>query len=81
MYNNMEILYRKMERLYRNQHFYYQRNRAHKENLAEMELKMKMMKLWKVGVLVLCGVLQFFIVRRMIDRKNPVNGYNSVPTV
>lgn len=51
-----------------------------------MEMKMKMMKLWKVGVLVLCGVLQFFVVRKMIDRKNPVgaggeNGYKSVPSV
>lgn len=71
LYSRMEVLYRNMERLYRNQHFYYERNRVHKEILGNLQSKLRIMKVWKVLVLVLGGWFQIWLVKRIIDKKNP----------
>ncbi len=65
----MDVLYRSMERLYRNQHFYYERNRAQKEILEDLQVKVKFIKGWKIIILLACGVLQYFVIKKMIDRK------------
>lgn len=65
----MDMLYRNMERLYRNQHFYYERNRAHKEVLDGLQMKVKLIKGWKIIILLVCGALQYFVIKKVIDRK------------
>lgn len=62
-----------MLKVYQNLHYYYERNRTHKEILSGLELKLKLIKGWKVILIVICGIFQYFLIRKLIDRKNNQN--------
>jgi hypothetical protein len=74
----MEMIYVNMEKLYRNQHFYYERNRGHRDRLANLENKIKIMKGFKIGLIILAGLGQYFLIKKILDKKDKKN---SVPYI
>ena len=55
--------------LYRNQHFYYERNRAQRDRLNQLENKLKIAKTIKVFLIIIAGFVQYFLVKKLIYKK------------
>ena len=68
--------YHHVEKLYRNQHFYVERSRVHQDLLTDVQLKVTLMIGWKIILVIVCAVVQIFVLKKLIDNRGI--GYTAV---